>query len=260
MAIAFGKFADLGDNGGTGSLTVAYTPTSGATLLILAITGAAVGTSESMVATYAGSSMTLDSSVTNAGATSYNGRNVYLFRLFNPASGSNNFVISGAHDYILGACSDYTGTATSTVDATATGEVNTFSSECPVTISPVASNCWVIGAFSTYNTTAANDSNTVATTARGTGSAFNQPSISDTNAAVSTGSIAVQFASSVAADHGIAVAAASYAPADGAAATPKRSLMGVGQSLKLAVPWYAADRLIKNRIITRRGLWRPHKW
>jgi hypothetical protein len=48
--------------------------------------------------------------------------------------------------------------------------------------------------------------------------------------------------------------------AGAAVVTPTRTQLGVGTSLKLLVPYFVADRAVRNRVITRRNLWKPLKW
>ena len=164
MAIALGKFADLGDNGGTGSPTRCLYAHIRGDRLILAVTGAAVGSSDTdgglgaparRWRLEAAAEVRVPSSASPPATI---GRNVYLLgSLAAPRQRLLRFCqSSGGHDEGLGACSDHTGRASS-VQSTPTAITavsynsifwHVVNKARRVTMFiPVASNCRYIGAM-----------------------------------------------------------------------------------------------------------------
>jgi hypothetical protein len=141
-AIAFVGAADLGDNGGSGALSVNYTVGSGSDrLLVVTIAGGAVGTDADDITsvTYNSVSMTLADKSSVAG-----GRYVYQYYLLNPASGSNTVsIIASSNHYLLAGVSEYTGVGG--LDNHATSNTNTLS------LTTIADNCWIVTSVPQYS-------------------------------------------------------------------------------------------------------------
>ncbi len=139
MAIAFVAAADLGNNGGSGTLTASYTVGSGANRRLYV--NAIGDTTSDLIsgATYAGTTMRLVGKHTAASG----GRWVYLFALDNPTSGANNVVITeSGSSFILAQAADYSGVKQTGADDNETS--NTGASPLTTALITVADNCWTI--------------------------------------------------------------------------------------------------------------------
>ncbi len=185
MAIAFVAGADLTDNGGTtNSLTHAYTCGSGSNrLLVVGFLGDSIGGNDDITGvTYASIAMTLAVKKTTGGTN----RLQYIYYLLNPASGSNNVVISCTNNhYLIAVAADYTGVKQSgQPDATNTNISGTAGATTLTTsVTTVADNSWAILLESSYQGGPAATAGTGATF-RIAGAAFGEPSIFDSNGAV----------------------------------------------------------------------------
>lgn len=148
MSISFNAAADLGNNGGSGTLSVSYTSGSGANrMLALAIKGD-TGTDNITGVTYNSVTCSLAAKLTPAGGMG--DRWIYLYYLLNPSSGSNTLSITTSGGYILAGAADYTGVKQSgQPDATSTSSVG-VALTLTGTITTVADQCWTIMAWGGY--------------------------------------------------------------------------------------------------------------
>lgn len=138
MAITFNGSSDLGNNGGSGNLTVAYSVNAASNLLVIAAVGTD-GVADNITGiTYNTVAMTRIASIAqNVGGQT---RWTSMWYLLNPATGSNNVVCTVTSNYCLLTAADYGGVAgldTSTTTV-ATGTSITGS------ITPSQSNEWVM--------------------------------------------------------------------------------------------------------------------
>lgn len=158
MAIAFDAKTD-GNGTGT-SITYSHTCTS-ATVLWVGCNVDESTTSDVITGvTYNGVSMTLVNKVADS-----LGYYVYLFRLFNPTAGSNSVVVSrSTSGAIASTAVSWRGTSTTVLDNSATGTVG--SSTVTMSLTTIASNCWVIAAATKHRGWTAG-SNTTLRTAEG---------------------------------------------------------------------------------------------
>jgi hypothetical protein len=158
MAIAFDAKTD-GNGTGT-SITYSHTCTS-ATVLWVGCNVDESTTSDVITGvTYNGVSMTLVNKVADS-----LGYYVYLFRLFNPTAGSNSVVVSrSTSGAIASTAVSWRGTSTTVLDNSATGTA--ASSTVTMSLTTVASNCWVIAAATKHRGWTAG-SNTTLRTAEG---------------------------------------------------------------------------------------------
>jgi len=143
MAIARYGSADGGGTNGT-SHTFAFDVGSGSDRYVLAfatvwsdITG--------LAATYAGVSMNV---LATKAITTEAGLHVVAFGLANPASGSNNLVVTRTPTSNHSAVSAlaYTGVS-STIEATGTQDTESGGGVVIVTVTITNSNCWLVGGF-----------------------------------------------------------------------------------------------------------------
>ncbi len=99
--LAFVRALDLGDNNATSMSYTAAFDATGSNLLIVSITGdTIVGSDDIASVTYAGVSAQLATSL--AGSPTGLHRKVYLYYLSNPATGSNNVVVTANNTHYLG--------------------------------------------------------------------------------------------------------------------------------------------------------------
>lgn len=103
MALAFDSSLGLGNNGGTGNLTVAFNNVAG-NILYVAVRSTTAGTDNITGVTYNGVSLTKV-----AGAQNPGDRWCTLWRLQNPATGLHNVIISAGIDYAEGIAVSYSG-------------------------------------------------------------------------------------------------------------------------------------------------------
>lgn len=129
------------------SATVAYTCTGSNQILFVGVVGELASDNITGV-TYNGVSMTLIDKNSNGVS-----RWTYIFYLLNPASGSNNIVISaGSSSFIEGMAASYTGVLQSgQPDAHGFTIQGSASSSITKSLTTVADNCWIFG-FSHTNT------------------------------------------------------------------------------------------------------------
>jgi hypothetical protein len=148
MAIAHGSATDLGNTSGT-SLTAAYNCGAGSDrFLVVAVIGDTGGGVEDVTGvTYNGVAMTLADKISDTAIARFG----YLYTLMNPASGTNNVVVSASSGHFLAAgAAHWTG-----VSQTGQPEVfnKTFSDNdgdfsLTTAITPNTANSWVIlGSF-----------------------------------------------------------------------------------------------------------------
>jgi hypothetical protein len=146
MAIAFNASADLGNTGGgTSTLTTAYTCSSGSNrLLVVGVIGDTTLDNVTGV-TYNGVAMTLAVKQTTVFS---NNRVTYLFYLLNPASGSNNVVISASvAEYLFGLAADYTGVGQFAQPDNTIANIgaNTSITTLTTSLTTILDNCWTVG-------------------------------------------------------------------------------------------------------------------
>lgn len=143
--IALDNSADLGSTTAT-SLTTAYTVGSGA---LRALAVGVVGDSVSDLVTgvtYGGVAMT--KVATLAPNASGSNRYEYVFVLFNPASGSNNVVVSASSSSFLAAQAEsLINVSPAGVDANNSGNSGTTQASFTLSVTTVADRCWLIGFF-----------------------------------------------------------------------------------------------------------------
>jgi hypothetical protein len=147
MAIAFQGAAFIGEASNTTSLTEPYTVNAASNFLVIGVEGDRLGdfinTGGGGVA-YAGVNMTFAGKTSGDPPQSAgNQRYVYVYYLLNPATGTNNFVItaSGTCDVLLATAADYSGVGgydTNNITAAASG--TSLSS----TITTANDNEWLI--------------------------------------------------------------------------------------------------------------------
>ena len=135
MAIAFDSSGNLGNNGGTGSLTAAFNNAAGD----IAFVGLWRNGNDDLTAvTYDSVSMSLvDKETANPG-----GFFCYLYMLVAPSTGSHNVVVTAStNSYILGVATSYNGSS-------ATGQPDAFTNHLDfattntISVTTVADNCW----------------------------------------------------------------------------------------------------------------------
>lgn len=147
MTITFDNAADLGNNGGTtNSYTAAYTVGVGTNrILFVGIVGDAspAGHDDITTVTYGGVALTFLAK--QAGVATLN-RNTYLYFMVNPASGSNNVVVSCTNNhYLIVGASSYAGAAQTgqpDVISNTLGALGT--STTTANIVTVTNNDWVV--------------------------------------------------------------------------------------------------------------------
>lgn len=213
MAIAFVASADGGNNGGsTNSLTFSYTCGSGSNrLLIVVITGDYAAHDDITGVTYNSVAMTLAVKKIASGSTT---RNVYIYYLLNPASGSHSVAISStANHYLLAGAADYTGVLQSgQPDATATNDSVSNATTLTTSITTVADNAWPILAESGYQNNTAPTAGS-GSTRRTFDATFGTWGIFDSNSAVHPAGAYSMTTGRNVADSPIMHAIASFSPA-----------------------------------------------
>jgi len=213
MAISFVGAADLGNNGGSGTLSVSYTCGSGSgRLLVVGIKGDIGGDNITGVS-YGGVGMTLAAKHTS----SFGGnRWIYLYYLLNPASGSNTVQITTSGGYVIAGAVDYAGVSGSgqpdaTYDANLVGPATSITG----TITPAAGGTWAVMVAGGY---------TGGTIAAGTGStrrtydaAFSTYGLFDSDAATLAAGVGYSMEAHYPGDSadGLNVAMATFLPAGG---------------------------------------------
>lgn len=180
--ISFDAAVDGLNNGGTtSSLTWNHTVTGSHPFLQVCLMGDTItgGHDDITSITYNGQAMTLAAKYT--GANSFFNRYTYAYFLVNAPTGTHAIsVTSTATHYLLGVSGSYTGTSGTQPDNTATFPASgntTFTTS----ITTVANNAWVITCDGGNLTNAPS----MGCTLRVVGAQFNEPSIFDSNAAVS---------------------------------------------------------------------------
>lgn len=177
MALAFDAASGASIVNGT-SITLSHTCTGSSRLLIAAVRDDS-GSDTLTGVTYAGVAMTQIAKINHTAASVW----LYMYYLVAPATGANNIVASfsgGAANHQL-AGSSYTGASGTQPDASNTREVNE-SGNSVVTVTVVASNCWLVGTHSSASSQPGSIVNGVLRS-----SAIANTDIFDSNATVGTG-------------------------------------------------------------------------
>lgn len=222
MAIALDTSLDLGSVTAN-SLTKAYTCTGSNLVLFVGVLGD-VTTDNITGVTYNTVAMTLvDKYHLFAGADRW----FYCFRLLNPATGSNNIVISSSSSlFIDGVAASYTGAAGG-IDNTGTS-ANDGSGIATLdnTIVTVADNCWHVAAGGIASgAPGAGTATTMRVSAAGGNMAFFDGNAAKTPA----GSDTIQMTATGGLRAGLALIGATISPTAAAGATAKNlMLLGVG--------------------------------
>lgn len=183
MAIAFDSSALLNiSNPGSSSATWSHTCTGSSLVLFVGVLMVRISTNSIPTATYNGVSMT---QISNTVTVSPSGLgDMYMFYLANPATGSNNVVVSYLSTGILGVNGvslSYTGASqTGIPDSSNSGNGSGTSFSVSTTV--VASNCWVVAMLSDSS------ANIIATAPFVLRNGNGEVEIGDSNGTVSTGS------------------------------------------------------------------------
>ncbi len=179
MAIAYVGSADLGNNGGSGTFTGAYTVGAGANrLLVVCFEGDVSGGADDITGvTYNGVSMTLVDKRDAGGA----GRITYLYFLLGPASGTHNVVItSTASHMLIPVAADYSGVKQTSQPDNSTTNSTTYESNLTTVLTTIADNCWtILGSISLLSQSAGAGS-----TRRVEGATYDEPDIFDSNGVI----------------------------------------------------------------------------
>lgn len=221
IACRFAK--DLGNNGGGGTLTSAYTCGSGSnTMLIVAFQGDQTNDDITGV-TYNGVAMTLVNKTHSAGD-----RWVYMYYLLAPASGSHNVVITSTNShYLLALAADYIGVKQSgQPDNNAINHKDAPGSDTlTTTLTTVADNCFTILVGGGFNSAPLAGTGSLRRTF---GVAFNEPGLFDSNAAKTpAGSTSMEWhMGAPGSGHQMASVMGSFAPAQ---FTTQQTITGVAK-------------------------------
>lgn len=140
-SVSFVGSADLGNNGGTGTLNVSYTVGSGLNRLLIVGVFGDQATDALTGVTYNGVAMT-QYQKTHVDAST---RWLYGYYLLNPASGAHTVSITTTTGWILAGAADYSGVKQVIPDASV-GNSQFFGASGTQTTSltTVADNCWTI--------------------------------------------------------------------------------------------------------------------
>lgn len=163
MAIAFDTSVNQQTNGGGSTLTFAFTTTGTNRYLVVGaiIQGGATITDVS----YGGVSMTQIASQSSANVSA--GETSYLFGLANPASGSNNVVITGSGAATIAAvASSYTG-AQQTDSSEASNTASGASGAVTVGVTTLTNNAWLVSFVRGQSALSASAGTTLRTTSGG---------------------------------------------------------------------------------------------
>jgi hypothetical protein len=221
MAIAIDSSSQLASD--TGSTPTWSHTCTGSNLVLIVGVEVATGETVSSV-TYAGTSMTQINTQNLSGATF---GNVYLFRLFNPAAGANNIIVTkSSTSFGYCAAASYTGVS-STLDVNTT--TSTTGTSITGTLITTVDNDWLVGFVS------AGTSGDTGTMTAGTNTTARQTNINnwytfvDTNAAqtpLGSKSMVVNHSTSVLLGFNLVA----ISPFTGSTAlVTTRSLLGVGK-------------------------------
>ncbi len=164
MAIAFDNYAEPVSQSAATSQTFAYNTGTGANRILFVCTTINVNASEAITGiTYNGVAMTQVGKIgTNRGNASLTAWN-YVYVLVNPASGSNNVVVStSATRNFLTSCATYTGAAqTGQPDAHGTDTRYTSGTQMSQAVTTILDNCWTFLYYSQVNTATAGTGTTI---------------------------------------------------------------------------------------------------
>ncbi len=152
MAIAFDSSVDGVNNGGSGTLTFAFNNVAGDIVCVGIAGDTGSGADDITGVTYNAVSMTLAQKNV---ASSIN-RNLYLYYLLGPATGSHNvaITISGSHYLLAGAISLSGAKQSAQPDANNTGLSAGPQTSLTTSVTTVADNCWTVlleGAYDSNN-------------------------------------------------------------------------------------------------------------
>lgn len=225
MAIAFDAATDLGSTLSGDTLTTAHTCTGTDRILFVGTVGKA-GTDTISGVTYNGVAMTKIATAQVATR-----RYSTLWYLINPASGSNNVVISSSETNVIeGLAASYTGAKQSGQPDAQNTNTAVSSSSIAVSVTSVADNCWhmmFVGNTSGGSTSSAGSG----TTQRVTGSTFfvGNAMLDSNGPKTPAGSYTLNNNQTDGTSE-LAAVAVSFAPAGGAPASSvsNLALLGVG--------------------------------
>ncbi len=151
--IAYVSSIDGGNNSGvTSSWTYAFTVSSASDrLLVVGISGDVIGGADDITSvTYNGVSMTFSNKTQDNGS----GRFQYLYYLLNPATGTNNVVITAATShYLISGAALYSGVQG--VDNAGTNSTSSVGNTLTSSLTTNVNNCWTILFETSYNGNAA---------------------------------------------------------------------------------------------------------
>jgi hypothetical protein len=236
--ITFVGAADLGNNGGSGTLTASYTVGSGSNRVLCVVAfGASIPTLDpGMTASYAGITMSqanrIDADVGNQGP--YQNRNLYFYYLLNPPSGTNNVVITFAHDYVGACAADYAGVNQSGPNATSVGTAGTGSTSVSVPLTVTVTNSWVVTGSIDYCTGNLVPSAGTNLTQKAYGAAFGEPQLCDSNGPEPTGTAFYQTLSAAGSYSGAAIIGVVFPPVPSGPPTGNLSVRQDDQTIAAA--------------------------
>lgn len=239
MAIARYGWADGGGTSGT-SHTFAFDVGSGSDRYVVAF-AKIYGDITGLAATYAGVSMT---TLATKAITDEAGSYAAAFGLANPASGSNNLVVTRTptSTHIVVSAFAYTGVS-STVEGTATGDTPA-SGVLSIAVTIANSGCWLAGGYAAkyngVNTFQASGGSGTFVDDNGYAGLGGLLGIYDSNGTVGTGSQSIDGYRGLGSDtfSGIAVA---LAPAGGAAGHPTMKRWGGVPFMRLGGPTFGGS-------------------
>lgn len=226
MAIASVGAADLGNNGGSGTLTSsAFTVGAGSNLLVVGAKGDA---SSDNILTAVWDLTGANQLMTLIGKKNPGNRWVYLWALPNPATGNKAVTITTLGGYILAGAADYSGydtTASPIYDSTATYQATNNTHTVSTTV--VAANCWLVLVGGTYTDNSPPTAGS-GTTRRTFDGNFGTYGLFDSNGTVGTGSQSLTFLTNGLADTNAVIMSIAPSTGGGGATVKPLAALGVG--------------------------------
>lgn len=183
---------------------------------LLVVTGDAAADYTSI--TYNSVALTKAVTVTSALTT-----RIQIWYLLNPSTGANTIVVTGGN----GRCQSSSYTGVGSIDATASvaDSARVGAGNITVALSVVATGCWVVG--NNEDTTLNPTGGVIITARRGGETVYGGGRVGDSDATVSTGSIAVGY--SYAGSNTASIVCMSFAPFVAAVGSnPRRLMTGIG--------------------------------